>query len=336
MRQAIITAPWTAELRQVDDPVVTPGQVLIRVRVTGICTLEQRIYRGARTQYPFLGGHEISGTVVEQSSPHFAQGATVAVSAFPRCGSCELCLGGLDNLCGYKNSPPQGSNQLWGPGGLADYVLVPEKSVFPVQASSIAASLVEPLACVLHSLSRARLSRGDQIAIFGFGVMGALHVLAATQLGLEPIWINLPDSSSPSRRLASADIEISDIPAFELRGHLVSKQLRPKAVYCVRGGLEAIRVGGSIVAPGGVLVYFASPFEAMVASVDLRELRTKEATLSVSVNHTLADFAKAARLAAEISDELENVVGACFSLSSINEALTLAVQSDAGRVVVEP
>lgn len=336
MRQVVITAPWTAGLVNVGDPTVAPGQVLIRVRATGLCTLEQRIYRGVRAEYPFLGGHEVGGTVVESASPRLVPGATVAVSTFPRCGACELCSTGMDNLCGYSRHSVRGHQEPWGPGGLSDYISTQENFVFPVSASTTAASLVEPLACVLHSISRAGPAEGDRIAVFGFGVMGALHVLAAAASGLMPIWISLHGTSSPTRRLAASAVEFTDISIAELRESLVSKRLRPKAVYCVRGGSAAIKAACSIVSPGGTIVHFASPIESAVTSVEIKELRSKEAGICTSVNHTLSDFARAARMAGDIAGELENLVGARFPLSSINEALTFAVQTDLGRVVVEP
>jgi L-iditol 2-dehydrogenase len=336
MRQAVITGPWTASLVNVGDPAVTAGQALIRVRATGICTLEQRVYRGARAEYPFLGGHEVGGIVAESSTLRLARGTTVAVSTFPRCGTCELCAADMDNLCGYRRHSLRTDHEAWGPGGFSDYISIQENFVFPVSASVIIASLVEPLACVLHSISRARLAKGDRVAVFGMGVMGALHVLAAAELGLVPIWINLHGTSSPSRQLATSAIELADVSVTELRNSLMSEGLRPKAVYCVRGGLDTIKAACSIVAPGGVIVYFASPIESATASIEMKELRSYEASICTSVNHTLSDFARAAKMAGDIPGKLENLVGARFPLTSVSAALAFAVKTDLGRVIVEP
>jgi L-iditol 2-dehydrogenase len=336
MRQALIIAPWKAGLVNCDDPTMGPREVLIRIKAVGLCTLEQRVYRGARAEYPFLGGHEVGGTVVESSSLRLPPATVVAVSTFPRCGTCELCTNGMDNLCGYRNRPARDSKEPWGPGGLSEYMSIREECVFPISGTVIAASLVEPLACVLHSISRAPLALGDSIAVFGLGVMGALHVLAAAEIGLIPIWVGLHGTSSPSRRLAASAIEFANVSAVELRGALISEGLSPKAAYCIRGGAEALRAAYSIVAPGGTIVNFASPPNSSIVPIEMKEMRSNEVSLCASVNHTLSDFAGAARMACKMARKLENLVAERFPLSSINEALTRAVQTDLGRIVVEP
>lgn len=336
MRQARITGPRNVVLVDAEDPVLGPGDVLIRVKAVGLCTLEQRVFRGTRTEYPFLGGHEVGGTVVQSPSLRLQEGATVAVSTFPRCGTCIMCRTGMDNLCGYQNRRARDKAEPWGPGGLADYVTARDQCVFPVTGTAVAASLVEPLACVLHSLSQAHLDPTDYVAVFGLGVMGALHVLAATQLGLSPVWIGLDDAASPTRRLATSAIELPNVSAADLPKALRSEQISPKAAFCIRGGVDALRAAFSIVAPGGTVVNFASPSDESVFSLELRTLRANETCLRASVNHTLSDFAAAAAMSNKMAEELDSLVAERFPLSSINEALSRAVDTDIGRIIVEP
>jgi len=124
-----MTGPRQVMLASVAEPAVAPGEVLVEIKAVGLCTLEQRVFRGARSEYPFLGGHEVGGVVVQSSSSHLLAEPVVAVSTFPRCGSCELCQSGMDNLCGYRTRRAPESLEPWGPGGLADYISAPSRGV---------------------------------------------------------------------------------------------------------------------------------------------------------------------------------------------------------------
>ena len=44
------------------------GEVLLKVTSCAICTLEQRIWKGVITRYPYAGGHEAAG-IVEAVGP---------------------------------------------------------------------------------------------------------------------------------------------------------------------------------------------------------------------------------------------------------------------------
>ena len=117
MKQGVIVAPGQIAIEDLPTPLVTSHGVLVAVKACGLCTLEQRIFRGVRGPHPFAGGHELSGIVVGDRSGAL-EGALVAVSRLPRCGRCEACLAGFDNLCAYLTD----HGQVGGPGGLSTLV----------------------------------------------------------------------------------------------------------------------------------------------------------------------------------------------------------------------
>ena len=65
MKKAIITAKETFDIQETPIPKPGFGQVLVKVKAVGVCTMEQRYYNGKVEDYPFHGGHEICGEVVE-------------------------------------------------------------------------------------------------------------------------------------------------------------------------------------------------------------------------------------------------------------------------------
>ncbi|MCE5312580.1 MAG: zinc-binding dehydrogenase, partial [Nitrospiraceae bacterium] len=72
---------------------------------------------------------------------------------------------------------------------IAEYILIPETNllndtlVLPDSVSFEDGCLVEPVACVVKSLKRSGIKKGDTILIIGLGVMGQMHVLMAREFG---------------------------------------------------------------------------------------------------------------------------------------------------------
>ena len=90
-------------LEDVPVPTVGPWEVLVRVRVAGICGSDQRIFNEV---YParrrrFIVGHEIAGEVVAvgERVTEVPLGASVAVEICIGCGICRHCKVGRVNLC---------------------------------------------------------------------------------------------------------------------------------------------------------------------------------------------------------------------------------------------
>jgi len=79
-----------------------PGQVLLRVRTTGVCGSDLHLYQDARIgatliEAPFVVGHEFSAVVeaagrdaLDGWHQPIAAGARVAVDPAQPCGRCEL------------------------------------------------------------------------------------------------------------------------------------------------------------------------------------------------------------------------------------------------------
>jgi len=69
MKAAVLTGPEKLEIQTLDTPEMKPGEVLVKLKSCGICTLEQRLYRGdMKIFYPIIPGHEAAGEVIEVGS----------------------------------------------------------------------------------------------------------------------------------------------------------------------------------------------------------------------------------------------------------------------------
>jgi 2-desacetyl-2-hydroxyethyl bacteriochlorophyllide A dehydrogenase len=74
------------------------------------------------------------------------------------------------------------------PGGMAEYVTVPEKAAFNIGNLPFEyGSLTEPLSCVLHGIERSRIKLGDKVLIFGAGPIGLLLLKAILLQGASEV-----------------------------------------------------------------------------------------------------------------------------------------------------
>lgn len=71
------------------------------------------------------------------------------------------------------------------PGGLAEYVDVPEETLheLPSGLSPSAAALVEPMAVCVRATRIGQIGAGDRVAIVGAGTIGLLSILKAREVG---------------------------------------------------------------------------------------------------------------------------------------------------------
>src|SRR5215813_12257755 len=169
-------------------PQVGPGEALSRTRICGICSGDVMGWY-MKKKAPVVFGHEPAGEVVEigHGVTEFRPGDRVFVHHHAPCFTCRACQRGEFVQCATWRA-----TRII-PGGMSEYFLVPQENLvgdtlkLPDDISFADGSLIEPAACVVKSLRRARLQSGNRIFIIGLGIMGQLHVALARQAGVEQI-----------------------------------------------------------------------------------------------------------------------------------------------------
>lgn len=333
MKRALIQGPHVAVLEELPVPLREPDEYLVAVRACGLCTWEQRVHRGASAQYPFAGGHEVGGVVAAGPDDGFAPGTIVAISRLPRCGRCFACRSGFDNLCSYLTARKADE----GPAGLSEHLVASAGDLesLPGERSPTEAALVEPLACVLNSLSVARIERGSRLAVIGNGFMGILHARAAAAQGAEvtvlktgPAPVGLEHAWQHSQQSLELGYEA-----------LTARSPRPEdgvfdAAIVVRGAPRSVIAAAHMVRPGGVVSVYASLAGNEDIGLPSRLMRRKQLVLTAAASHRRVDFAAAARHVADRSVVVEDLVYRSYPLSQVQEALSLASDTDSARVIV--
>ncbi len=176
MRALVSEGPERLALREVPTPEPGPGDVLVRMSVALTCATDFKLARRGHPKipYPLTLGHEFAG-VVEKAGAGvpFTPGERVTSAVSSPCGHCADCRAGRENLCATAFEKP-----LF--GAFADFLLVPERIVknglrrIPPGISDEAAALLDPLASVVHALSRVEIAGGDDVLIVGTGPIAAM------------------------------------------------------------------------------------------------------------------------------------------------------------------
>jgi L-iditol 2-dehydrogenase len=184
MKAMVLEGKKKIELKDIEKP--TPGlnDVIVRIKATSICGTDLHLYQGLLpAKVPMVLGHEASGEITEVGAnvKSAKVGEKVYIDPILTCGECRLCTIGRYNVC--ENRRVIGHDIA--EGTFCEYVRVPETNVFaiPKTISFEEAALIETTSVAVHSVKRARIDLGDNVAILGAGPIGLLAIQAARIAG---------------------------------------------------------------------------------------------------------------------------------------------------------
>ena len=262
-----------------------PGEVQVRIDAVGICGSDMHSYAEGGVGdtpclYPMVLGHEPAG-VVSKTGPGvtgWAPGDRAAFEPAIYCYHCEFCRTGHHNVCAnlrFMSMPGD-------PGFFRESANLRARNLIPIppHVSTHEATIIEPLAVVLHSMKFVALSPGETAVVFGAGPIGLLTVICLKLAGAARVWAVEPVGAR--RELAreiGADAVVDPSAANPSREILRDTGGRgvDVAIDCatksgtVNHCLHAARNAGRVVITG-------IPVEAEVP-LEFSPLRRKELTL---------------------------------------------------------
>jgi L-iditol 2-dehydrogenase len=332
MRAAMYHGAGRIELVEVPRPEAGPGELVVQVRACGICGSDlMDWYQDPRA--PVVLGHEPVGVVaaVGDGAP-FAVGARVFVHHHVPCMECELCRTGRETLC------PSFRASRIDPGGLADYIRVPAEIArldvleLPDAVSDLAATLIEPLGCVVRGLERAGLVPGTTIVVIGTGAMGLLEIAAARARGVRVVAIEPRPERRELARLCGAEAP-EEIELDAVR-EVVGGDGAP-AVFVTTSAPAAIDAAIALAGPGGLVQLFAPPPPGVPVPVDLGTAWFREIRIESTYSAGPADTRAALALLQDGAVDPQLVISHRIPLADIDHAFALARSATAMKVVVD-
>jgi L-iditol 2-dehydrogenase len=335
MKAAVLHGPRDLRVERASIPlVVEPQDVVVRVRIAGLCGTDRRIWTGDRpVGYPRVMGHEFVGRVeaVGTAVTRVAVGDRVTVEPNYSCGACPLCREGNRNLCLSRTAIGIDVD-----GGFAEVVRVPGRCCWPAPAgvSDEDLMLTEPLAVVVRAVERARISAGDTVAVVGAGALGLLALQVLRAHGARVLCIGRSGRRLPLARELGADAvhSTSEGPLAPAARAFSGRE----GVDCVvetAGTADAVNHALEVVRPGGRIVLTGLPHEP--TPVAFFSVVRREVTITGSMIYQ-DEFAVAMRLVAAGQVRTTPLITHRFPLDDIARAFAVHEEPTAIKVAVVP
>jgi L-iditol 2-dehydrogenase len=288
---------------------------------------------------PLVPGHEPCGEVVEvgRDVRSFRKGERVFTHHHAPCFSCRFCKRG-----DYVQCPTWRASSIV-PGGVSEYILVPETNL---ENDTIALSdgmsfedgaLIEPTACVVKALKRCGMRRGDTVLVIGLGVMGMLNVRIARRCGAGRIIGADRVKYRLDRALALGADETIDVSATDIVDGLraLTDDESAEIVVVCPNSVEAMSQGLRCVRPGGTVLFFTPARPGERLTIDPNDLYFSDVNIVTSYSCGPADTADAFELIKTGTVTAEQLVTHRFPIEETAAAFRLtAAAGDSLKALV--
>lgn len=237
------------ELR--DRPISEPGsrQVLVKIRVCGVCRTDLHVVEGElpRVTLPLIPGHQAVGTVARMGRDvrDLREGDRVGIAWLQgTCGACAFCTSGRENLCeaaqftGYQVD-----------GGYAEYAVVPEQFAYPIPPI-FSDDEAAPLLCAgiigYRALRLSGIKPGQRLGLYGFGASAHIAIQIARHWGCQVYVSSLKaEHQQLAKQLGAVWVGGgNEMPPDKLHGSIIfapAGELVPPALRALeRGGTLAL------------------------------------------------------------------------------------------------
>ncbi len=322
MKVARSFGPDDVRIEDAAEPVAGSGEVVCQLTACGVCATDVIDWYVAG-RLPAVLGHEPTGVVIAVGPgvDSVSLGDRVALHHHAPCGECRRCRRGHDTMCERFRATSLD------PGGFAERIRVPaelvdELLVLPDGLDPVAATLIEPLACVLRSQDRAGLRAGDSLLVVGAGVNGLLQIAAAHERGVEAVWVREPRAERLTR---------AERWGAERHGN----ELADVAMVCAPAP-EAIADAAAALAPGGTLCLYAPPAPGAPSVIEGSTLFLRELTVTASYSASRHEMRAALGLLATGRIDVRSLITHRMSLQDTGLALRLQRSGEALKIVVTP
>ena len=261
MKAALLYAPGDLRVEELPRPEPGPGDVLVQVEIALTDGTDLKTYRRGHplllTESPAPFGHEFCGLI---------DGRRVVAANSAPCGQCGGCERG-----------EQCRDLVFLAGAYAEWLVVPERIAaanlhdVPRGLAPEVAAMLEPLACCLRGIERARITAGDTVAILGAGPIGLMLAACVADAGGWPVIVG---GREERRALAEAfGAEVGDGRGADV-------------VIEAAGTEQAWTDAVALVRPGGTVVMFGGLPRDARPPVDAYRVHYEELTVRGSFHHT--------------------------------------------------
>ena len=270
--------------KDVPDPDISPGEVLVRIKACGICGSDIHGLDGStgRRVPPLIMGHEASGIIeaIGSAVKRWKKGDRVTFDSTVYPLDDWFTLEGRYNLSDNREVLGVSPGDYKRNGAFAEFIAVPQHILYriPDSVTFEQAAMVEAAAVALHAVNMSGIKTGDNCVVTGAGMIGifviklleiagageviaidnnATRLISAQRSGarntFDPSDVNLEEKIKALTKSHGADI------SFEAAGKSETVNI----------SIDVVRKGGTVVLIGNTAKFIEFPLQKVVT----RELR---------------------------------------------------------------
>lgn len=281
-----------SDIRIEDIPIPKIGNkdALIKTKACGICSGDVMPWY-IEKKAPLVLGHEPVGEIIEIGKecnflPNFKLKVNdrVFVHHHAPCLNCKYCQRG-----DYVQCETWKKSRII-PGGISEYIVVPENILLndtlklPDHITYEDGVLIEPTACVVKSLRRSIIKKGDTVLVIGLGVMGQIHIMLAREYGAKII---IGADMVPFRLQKAIEfgsdyvINVSKEELYERVKDITSGFMADIVIVCPNS-VDAIKDGLKVVSHGGTVLIFTPSKPNEMLDININEIYFKDINIVTS------------------------------------------------------
>lgn len=301
-------------------------EVLIRLRLAGICHTDLELTRGYMGFRGILG-HEFVGELAHDVSNgyHWRAGQRVVGEINVACGQCDYCYRGIPSQC--RNRRTLGLDRY--PGAFADMLRLPARNLLevPDNVPDTAAVFAEPLAAALQIPALVPIRPGDRVTVIGAGKLGLLAAQVLRLTGCDLTVVARQDR--PIQLLQKWGIPYEDARRSGWREGIL-KGFADVVVDCT-GNAEGFALALDLVRPRGTIV-LKSTYTGL-PQVDLTRVAVNEIRI---VGSRCGPFDAALRLMQNKLVDVESMIEQTYPLADALSAFDHAARQGVLKVLLTP
>ncbi len=322
-------------IKEIPIPLPKRGEVLIKVRASGLCGTDLHIQDGRlpTIKTPYIPGHETAGEVwkLGEDVTGFEVGDSVIVAIDILCNTCRFCTTGRGNLCSHLIRLGFERN-----GGHAEYMLVPAANLLKFDKKipyEKAAIIPDAVACMYHAIkNQGQVRATDRICILGVGGLGLQGIQIAKHFGAEVYCTSRQDRKLEIAKQYGANhvINTTKENLIETIRDLTSGEMCD-VVFDNIGIVSSIQTSLDICRPGGKVVMVG--YDEDIFHVQYQSTAMKEKEIIGIRGSNRRDLVETIRLVE--NGIIDPYIFKTYALDEINQAMAdLRAGRSLGRTVL--
>ena len=346
MKAAVYEGKEQIVVRDVPDPVLAEGEVLLAIEACSICGTDLRTYRHGDKKItpPRVLGHEFCGRVVESRAPgaDVNVGDRVVMYIVILHGSDRYSEMGRANLSSHRTTMSYHHDGAFAPLMKVPAAAVQQGNLFKVSSAipSDQMSLAEPLGCVMNAHSRLGVGLKDTVAVIGAGPIGIMHAVLSRLQGAQKVYLL---DNNPARLEMARKFDIDGTVLVKPDGSHRAEIARLTAGQGTDVTVVAVSAAAAqndaleIAAKAGRVNFFAGlPKSNSIAPLDVNHIHYKELVVTGSYSEKKSDFQAAFALLHSGRFPADRIITHRLPLARITDGFHLMESGEALKVCLLP